>query len=396
MAIPIASLTPTAALERFPVRAGDPERKAASEPGILDLLLLGCGRVGQEVAALVLRRATHLQERFGLRARWVAIADRSGFLLDPGGLHPERVADACRAKAAGGRLRDLPGSLAGDAAAMAERALGHPLSRPVLVDVSDAAEDAADAYHAALARGCDVVTANKKPLAGPAWEGLRETASANRRLLRGEATVGAGLPVLDTLENLLAGGDEVRRIEGCLSGTLGFVLAGLEAGRGLCEVVDDAIARGYAEPDPVADLSGVDVARKALILGRLAGWENPPREVELTGLVGAELAGVPAATLRRELLAREAPLRARLDAARRAGRRLRFVAVVEPGRAEAGLCEVAAASPLARLEATDNIVVFHTERYRERPLAVSGPGAGVEVTALGVFADLLHVAAERR
>jgi len=374
----------------------DPRTDPYSRAGAMDLLLLGCGRVGRAVADLVLRRADHLQERYGVAARWVALGDSSGFLFDPQGLHPTVVAEACRAKAAGHPLRSLPGASAGDAEPMVERALACRLSRPVLVDVSDGDGDAAAAYHAALRSGCDVVTANKKPFAGAEFAALRAEARAHARILRGEATVGAGLPVLATLEHLLASGDEVRRIEGCFSGTLGFVLGGLEAGRGLVEVVEDAVERGLAEPDPVADLCGADVGRKALILGRLSGLLDDPEQVELEGLVPGSLAGLDPEALRQRLAALDAPLRWRLEAARCQGRRLRYVATIERGRARVGLVEVPSDSPLAALESTDNIAVFHTARYCERPLAVSGPGAGVEVTAMGVFADLVHVAAERR
>lgn len=367
-----------------------------TDNGTMDLLLLGCGRVAREVAELVLRRAAQLRERYGLAVRWVALADRSGFLLHPRGLPPEAVEAACRAKAEGRPLCQQAGAAAGDAVSMVERALACRLGRPVLVDVSDGEDKAVAAYRAALGRGCDVVTANKKPLAGPEFGALHAETRAHNRLLRCEATVAAGLPVISTLDMLLASGDEVHRIEGCLSGTIGFLLERLERGRDLAEAIEEAVARGIAEPDPMADLLGTDVARKALILGRLAGLLERPEEVELEGLVNPPTYAGDTPELPRQLVLQGGSLRTRLEAARREGRCLRYVVRIERGRARIGLLAVEAGSPLARLRVSENMVLFHTARYDDPPLAISGPGAGVEVTAAGVFADLLQLAAERR
>jgi aspartokinase/homoserine dehydrogenase 1 len=364
--------------------------------GRMDLLLLGCGRVGRAVVAAVLERASFLETRFGIRPRWAALSDSSGFLFNPQGLSPEVVRAACRAKADGRPLADLPGGVAGEPAAMLEQALAYRLARPVLMDTSDCDAEAVAAYRTALRLGCDVVTANKKPLAGPSYAALIEQARSGHRLLRSEATVGAGLPVIETLAMLLSSGDTVHRIEGCLSGTLAFVLAGLERGLALSEVVEEAVERGFAEPDPVADLSGADMARKALILGRIAGLLEAPHEIEVEGLVDSSLAGLEPEELARELARYDQPLRRRVAEARRVRRRLCYVAEIEPGRARVGLQEVAVDSPLGRLSEGESAVVFRTDRYRDPPLTVSGPGAGVEVTAMGVFADLMYLVAERR
>jgi homoserine dehydrogenase len=364
--------------------------------GAMDLMLLGCGRVGRAVAQLVLARAEHLETRYEISPRWVAIGDSSGYLVDPRGLDADQVVDACRAKVAGRPLASLPGAALGCGAAMVDAALTVGLERPVLVDASDADAAASSAYRRAIAAGCDVVTANKKPFAAADFETLRASAGRHGCRLRGEATVGAGLPVLDTLEQLVASGDVVHRIEGCFSGTIGFVLAGLESGCALGDVVADAVARGIAEPDPVADLCGDDVGRKALILGRLAGLLDEAAQVEVEPLIDGSLAGASRDALARALASRDVALRWRIEAARCEGRRLRYVATIERGRARVGLVEVPSTSRLGVLDATDNLVAFHTDRYSPRPLVVAGPGAGVEVTAAGVFADLLRVAAERR
>ncbi len=363
-----------------------------------DVLLLGLGRIGRALAELLLERDAHVFERFGLRARVVGVADRGGFLFAPAGLARDALQQALDAKAAGLPLSELPGAHAAeDPGALVRHALAYRLARPVVVDVTDG-DGTAAALLAALQGGCDVVTANKKPLAGPLADfvAMTEAARANRRLLRAEATVGAGLPVIDTLDMLLATGDRLRSAEGCLSGTLGYVVTQLEQGVAFSQAVQDAAEKGYTEPDPVADLCGADVARKAVILGRLSGLVTDDAPVALEGLVDASLAGLPLPALFAKLREMDASLAERVAAARDRGGVLRFVARVQEGRVQVGLAEVPGDSPLAGLHGTDNMILFHTDRYDARPLVVSGPGAGVDVTAMGVLGDLLRIAGERR
>ncbi|MET0396147.1 MAG: aspartate kinase [Longimicrobiaceae bacterium] len=362
----------------------------------IDLLLMGPGSVGRALAGLLLERSAHLFRRFGLRARVVAVADRSGYLLEPGGIAPEALRAAVEAKAAGRSLASLGGA-PGHAAVMVRDALRYRLARPVLVDTS-AYPDSAEVFREALRQGCDVVTANKAPLAGP-LEGFRSLlaeAEERGRIVRAEATVGAGLPVMDTLEMLLATGDRLLEVEGALSGTLGFVMTLLEEGARLSEAVEEAMRRGYTEPDPVADLSGADVGRKATILGRLSGLVRSDVPLRLAGLVDPALAGMEPDALLARLRDFDAAMQERVDAARREGRVLRYLARVGPDSLEVGLAAVPADSPPGALRGTDNLILFRSERYAARPLVVTGPGAGVEVTAMGVLADIMRIAAERR
>jgi homoserine dehydrogenase len=255
-----------------------------------------------------------------------------------------------------------------------------------------------EVFRAALRGGCDVVTANKAPLAGPMdeWRALLAEAGAAGRILRAEATVGAGLPVVDTLEMLIATGDRLQGLEGCLSGTLGFLMTRIEEGVAFSDAVAEAVRLGYTEPDPVTDLSGVDVARKALILGRLSGLIDDDTPVRSTPLVDPSLAGLRVDDLLVRLKGHDAEIAARADAARREGKVLRYLARVEPGVVEVGLAAVPADSPPGALRGSDNLILFRSERYSARPLVVTGPGAGVEVTAMGVLGDIMRIAAERR
>lgn len=372
-----------------------------------DLLLLGCGQIGRALVELIGHRREHVLERFGLEPRVVALCDRSTYAFAPRGLSADTLDTIGRHKADGGNLAGLSLPQVADpanddapsAGAMVERALQWRLRRPVLVDVSN--EGTSDAvYLRAMELGCDVVTANKEPIAGSfeRFEVLRRTARSRGVRLRCEATVGAGLPVVETIEMLIATGDRLIEAEGCLSGTLGFLMTRLGEDVPLSDAVEEASALGYTEPDAAEDLSGADVERKAVILSRLAGFDLDGSVVAArSGVVPDAMRGLP----RRELLARlraevDGPLRERVAACRERGAALRYVATVRRDKIEVGLREVDAGSPLGMLTGPDNMVVLRSERYADRPLVISGPGAGVEVTAMGVLSDILRIAAERR
>lgn len=362
----------------------------------LDLLLLGIGSIGRGFVELLQRRHDAILDRLGLDARVVAVCDRSGYVVDPLGLTDERLQSISEAKQDGADIATLPDGVAhDDPVGMLRAATQYRLARPILIDASDADLEAS-LFEAAFASGVDVVTANKRPLAGSAerFRALMDGAREHGRRIRAEATVGAGLPVVDTLETLIATGDVPRRIEGCLSGTLAFVIASLEAGVKLSDAVADAVQRGYTEPDPAIDLGGDDVARKALILGRLAGLlpdgVTPDREPFVAGLPAGDPEAVIAA-----LRDHDEAFAERLADARSRGSVLRYVARVEAGSAHVGLREVPASSSIGNLSGTDNMLVFTSDRYAERPLVVTGPGAGIDVTAMAVLGDVLRIAAER-
>jgi aspartokinase/homoserine dehydrogenase 1 len=362
----------------------------------MDLILLGFGKVGQAVARLIEARKDEIARRVGLEPRVVAVGDRSGFLLEPRGLSGEALEEAARQKNAGQPLVRQEGGKLGSFGVLVRAALSYRLSRPVVVELSDA-EGSEEVFEQALSRGADVVTANKKPLAGPraGFEALWRAMQASGRLLKAEATVGAGLPVVDTLDMLLATGDRLTGAQGCFSGTLGFVTARLEEGAKLSEAVSEAKERGYTEPDPAEDLAGMDVARKALILGRLSGIAPDEGCVSLTGLVPQEWIGRPWPALLAHLQGRDEALAAEVREAKERGLRWRFVATVEPGKIVVGPTLVPADSALGGLKGTDNMIVFRSDRYEARPLVISGPGAGIEVTAMAVLGDILRVAAQR-
>jgi aspartokinase/homoserine dehydrogenase 1 len=246
-----------------------------------------------------------------------------------------------------------------------------------------------------------VVLANKKPLtdtmevydrltrAGATRDGLPPRQLGRTRW---ETTCGAGLPVIVTLNRLVAGGDKVQRILGSFSGTLGYVMTGLQEGRPFSAVVREAYDRGYTEPDPRDDLGGVDVARKALILGRGLGWRLGMDAVQVRGLYPAAMDSLSVPEFLIALPELDTEFRDRVDAAAAEGKVLRFAAALEDGHCRVGPTAVAADSPLGRLQGTDNLVEFYSQWYNPAPLVVQGRGAGGDATAAGVLSDIVELA----
>src|SRR3989449_836580 len=224
------------------------------------------------------------------------------------------------------------------------------------------------------------------------YDELRALAEERGRRLLHETTVGAGLPIIDTYYKLVESGDRVQKIEGCPSGTLGYLFGELGRGRRFSEALRGAIAKGYPEPDPREDLSGMDVARKALILGRLLGFPGELRDVAVESLVPKGAERLPLAEFLARLDQYDAPWTRRVALARQRGGVVRYRAIVTRRRIRVGLVVVDASSPMASLNGTDNQFIFTTMRYRKNPLVITGPGAGPAVTAGGILNDVLKLA----
>ena len=207
--------------------------------------------------------------------------------------------------------------------------------------------------------------------------------------------MGAGLPIIDTINKLTESGDEVLRIEGCPSGTLGYLFGELGRGTRFSAALRAAKSLGYTEPDPREDLSGMDVARKALILGRLIGFSGELDAVDVESLVPPAYRDIPAAEFLARLEELDPVWQERVDAARANGTVLRYRATVAPDDVRVGLVAVDTASSLAALTGTDNQFAITTKRYRTNPIVITGPGAGVAVTAAGVLNDVLKIAGSR-
>lgn len=348
-----------------------------------DVVLLGFGRVGRALADQIAAR------HGGPEVRVIGLVDRSGYIFDPGGLPRPRLLRLARAKHVGKLLASLGGHRAAAEQALTDIA-SHAVSRPLLVDVT--ADDTGDLLRRALHCGFDIILANKKPLAGSlaGFDALLSAATDAGRRIRYEATVGAGLPVIDTYRKLVETGDRVLRIDGCMSGTLNYVLSAVSAGRLFSDAVLEAAERGYAEPDPREDLSGADVARKGLILARLLGYRGAAPKPE--ALFPGRLKNVSRTEFLKLLPTLDEGWRDRVARAARRGRVLRYVVSATPRAVSAGLAAVSAASPIGSLQGTRNLICFTTRRYRDEPLVIMGPGAGAEVTAAGILNDIDYLA----
>ena len=360
--------------------------RIASKADAADVIILGVGRVGGELVEQI----QTLSAREAPRLRIIGLIDRSGYLYNRRGLTARQLELALREKQSGGALERVAGGKHATADAAVAFMTSHAMVRPVLVDV--ASGDTSAALTTALDHGLDLVLANKVPLAGSFAVSKRILGARDkgRRVLH-EATVGAGLPVIDTLQQLVASGDRVEAIDCSPSGTMGFVFSELGRGRAFSDVVKQAMSLGYTEPDPRDDLSGIDVARKGLILSRMLGYTGEMKDVEIESLIPDALRGVSRDEFLAALPESDASWAAAVEDARTNNAVVRYRVRVTRGGVRAGLARVALGSPLASLDGTDNLFVFMTKRYRQRPLVVSGPGAGAVVTAAGVLGDVLRI-----
>ncbi len=358
------------------------------------LVQLGIGQVGGALAKMVRAQRQQIEQKLGLRLTYTAIADIDGLAWAENGLDEEQLDEIVQVKGRG--IADLPfGQPIGDLTGVWKpvRSGFAGFDDGILVDVT-AADGMETFLEAALRLGWGAVLSNKKPLVVPlpSYQRLMDTAG---RRLRYEATVGAGLPVMATLRTLLDTGDEVQRIEGCFSGTLGYLCHRLQDGMPFSVAVREARALGYTEPDPREDLGGMDVARKTLILARMLGHELELADVEVEALFPAEMAGLSVEEFMATLGSLDGEYEQRIAAARGRGRVLRYVAEVEGGCCKVGWREVGKEDLMAALRGPDNIVRFTTKRYKDNPLVIVGPGAGPQVTAGGVLGDILALAQQR-
>jgi aspartokinase/homoserine dehydrogenase 1 len=353
---------------------------AGRNPVTVDIAIVGAtGRVGRRLLELIDTRRATLQQRSGLRLRVVAAANSTRWLHVPEHTPAARIPDLLAAAS------PPPDVLA------LTRSPAHP---QVLVDCSASAEVAA-LYPRWLGAGIDVVTPNKigssadRPLA----HAIAVAQSASGAQLHDSTTVGAQLPLLSTLRDLQRAGDSVERFEAVLSGTLSYVLGRLQQGIALSTAVREAVHNGYAEPHPARDLSGEDAARKLVILLRALGHDIELDDVERVALVDAALLDDPdPAHVLLRLESADAGWRARVAVADVRHERWVYRASFENGRARIAPERLAQTHPFARLAPCENALILHSDFYRAAPLTVAGPGAGIDLTAAGVFADLVAAA----
>ncbi|TDK22951.1 bifunctional aspartate kinase/homoserine dehydrogenase I [Luteimonas aestuarii] len=353
-------------------------------PQTVSVGMIGPGNVGRTLLAQLAAVLPGLRSRSQVDLRLRAIANSKRMALDHFAIEP---GDAiARLHPEGGEPLDL------DAFAAHVRA-GH-IPHALIIDCS-ASDATAQKYPGWIAAGIHVVTPNKHAGSG-AWtrySALREAQRHSGAKFGYEATVGAGLPVILTLRNLIDTGDTLHAVDGMLSGTLAWLFNSYDGSRPFSELVREARGLGYTEPDPRDDLSGLDVARKLVILAREAGLQLSLEDVDVESLVPEALQDVGVEEFLARLDELDAPMDARLREAQSKGLGLRHLArLTRDGKATVGVVALPAEHACRHTRLTDNLVQFTTDRYASNPLVVQGPGAGPDVTAAGVFGDVLAIA----
>jgi homoserine dehydrogenase len=361
------------------------------------LVHVGMGTVGGEAIEQVIVNRDRWWDAHGLDVRIGAVIGLDGALVTPEaeGLGDDLLHGLVRSRRAGQALRE---AAAGHELVEPPEAIALLINQgPVIVMDAGAGDETAPLDARALSSGAGVVLSNKAPLALPLSNPLAAELWATagpRGHLRYEATCGAGLPVISTVRSLLDSGDEPIEIVGALSGTLGAIFTDLGNRASFSQAVRSAKANGFTEPDPRDDLSGLDVARKALILARTVGRQVNLEEIAVENLVPEALQPIDVPEFMNRVDELDAEWARRAEAARASGATLKYVVTVPAaGPIAVGVREVSTSSLLGALQGPENVVVIHTARYDVNPLTIVGPGAGAAVTAAGMTGDMLALGA---
>jgi aspartokinase/homoserine dehydrogenase 1 len=367
----------------------------------VNVYIAGVGNVGSKLIEQIKQQAANLQSTLRLQINIVGIANSKKHLINTAGIdlsHAHDWSDQLSAASSGtihaGTIQDYVSAI-----------LQHNLPNSIFVDIT-ANATVADTYAQLLSKGISVVACNKIACSSPYahYAKLKSLAQSHHAAFLFETNVGAGLPIVSTLNDLIHSGDTIHKIEAVLSGTLNFVFnhyTGGTDGKTFAQVVKQAQEAGYTEPDPRLDLGGTDVMRKILILAREAGYPLEMEDIANESFLPAPCFNGSVADFYIELEKQEPHFKQLYNAAAAAGCKLKFIAKFEKdangkmngmATAKVGLQHIQPSSDFYHLYGKDNLVLFYTQRYPELPMVIKGAGAGADVTASGVFADIIRAA----
>ena len=353
-----------------------------SEYQVLNLFICGIGTVGGKLIEQIHSQRQRLMQENGLQLNVVGIADASRSMFSREGFDLSRFREELKEK-----------GQESDTQRLRDGVIGMNIFNSVFVDCT-ASPDVAGIYEELLRHNISVVAANQIAASSEYENYLRLKQTARQRGVKYlfETNVGAGLPIINTINDLIHSGDKILKIEAVLSGTLNYIFNQLSADVPFSQTIRMAQQERYSEPDPRIDLSGKDVIRKLVILAREAGYRIEQGDVERHLFVPDDFFEGSLDDFWRKVPTLDADFEARRQKLEAEHKHWRFVARLDGGRASVGLMEVAPGHPFYGLEGSNNIILLTTERYREYPMMIQGYGAGADVTAAGVFADIMSIA----
>ena len=347
----------------------------------LNLFLVGCGNVGGKLIEQLKHQVKYIDEQLHLQIKVVGIANSKKMLVNEDGIDLQNWKEK------------LPEGATMNAEKFIDFVVQKNLRNSVFVDIT-ANQEIAECYASLLKKSISVVACNKIACSS-AFENYRQLKELAREFNTSflyETNVGASLPIIGSLNDLIRSGDKVNKIEAVLSGTLNFVFNNYDSKIPFAEIVKQAQDEGYTEPDPRLDLSGKDVMRKILILAREAGYAMEMEDIQNNSFLPASCMNGSVSDFYKELVKHEEHFKALYQKAAQENCKLKFVAKLENGKASVGLQHISKEHDLFHLYGKDNVVLFYTNRYTQQPLVIKGAGAGADVTASGIFADIIRAA----
>lgn len=353
----------------------------------MPLIQMGIGMIGKTLMRQIMKNRPLIGKRAGIKLKYFGLLDSEGIIDEQNGLDEDQLKEIMEIKEEGESVAQLPYGRkwsASDADSKLELSSLFNLNNALLIDATDT-DKTLLALLEGKKRGCGLVLSNKIPLT-MSYKDYQKLTSGE---IGYETTVGAGLPVIDTIDKLMDSTDKIKEIRGALSGTLNFILTQVGKGKSFSSSVKRAYELGYTEPDPRTDLSGEDLARKALILARTLGYKLGMEEVDIESLYPKEMDELEVEEFMGQLKVLDESTLEKLEGEN--DNITRYLVSVKDGSAKVGIENLPKENPFATLSGPENLISFRTARYDEFPLYIRGPGAGPEVTAAGVLNDIIKL-----